>query len=188
MNVGTVGVPIIMMEAEDYTAVRDPNGDGDTWQVTALAGASGGFELKAPGGTRTDVPGATHDAIVEYDIAFHDPGTYHLYVLCRGLTSSSDSLYSPGTLGADPQVIENLPRGTDWVWLDMATYDILAADVNRPITLQLGKREAGAEIDMLVFSPIALDLAAAIPEPAALSFCVTALALLGRRRARTSRV
>ena len=82
-------------------------------------------------------------------------------------------------------MIENLPRGTDWVWLDMATYDILAADVNRPITLQLGKREAGAEIDMLVFSPVALDLAAAIPEPATLSFCVTALALLSRRRTRT---
>ena len=186
MNVGAVPVPVIMMEAEDYTAVRDLHGDGDTWQVTALAGASGGFELKAPGGGRTDLPG-THDAIVEYDVAFNDPGTYHLYVLCRGLTSSSDSLYAPASLGLDPSVQKNLPQGSGWVWLDMATYDILAADVNRPITLSLGKRENGAEIDMLLFSPVALDLPTMIPEPASLGFCLTALALLPRRRRSRSR-
>jgi hypothetical protein len=110
-----------------------------------------------------------------------------LYVLCRGLTSSSDSLYSPSTLGLDPQVIENLPRGTGWVWLDMASYTILDADVNRPITLQLGKREAGAEIDMLLFSPVALDLPTLIPEPAVLGLCFATLPLLRRSHARRVR-
>ena len=190
MNVGAIPVPVIQIEAENFTAVRDPNNDGDTWQVTSLTGASNGLGLKAPGGGRTDIPGATHDAIVEYDVAFHDAGTYHLYVLCRGLTTSSDSMYSPPTLGAEPSVQENLPTGTAWTWIDMATYTITADDVNRPLTLQLGKRENGAEIDMLIFSPTTLDLATlatVVPEPSSLGLFVAALPFLRRHRGGTRR-
>jgi hypothetical protein len=182
MSVGAIPVPVILMEAEDFTAVRDPNGDGDAWNVFADGGASGGEGLRAPGGTRTDLPG-THDAVVEYDVAFHDPGTYYLYVLCRGLTSSTDSIYAPGALGGAPDTAENLPRGAGWAWLEMATYTILAGDVNRPITLQLGKREAGAEIDMLLFSPTQLDFSA-IPEPACMAWVMGAVGLLARRGSR----
>jgi hypothetical protein len=181
-------VPVIQIEAENFTAVRVPNNDGDTWQVTSLTGASNGLGLKAPGGSRTDIPGATHDAIVEYDVAFHDAGTYHLYVLCRGLTTSSDSMYSPPTLGAEPSVQENLPTGTAWTWIDMATYTITADDVNRPLTLQLGKRENGAEIDMLIFSPTTLaTLATVVPEPSSLGLFVAALPFLRRHRGGTRR-
>jgi hypothetical protein len=181
MSVGTIPAPVIVFEAEDFTAVQDPNGTNGTWGVVANAGASGGFALKAPGGARTDLPG-THDAIVEYDVAFNDPGTYFLYVLARGLDSGSNSLYSPATLGASPTVNETLSENGQWQWMELAQYTIAAADVNRPLTLQLGKRERAAEIDRFIFSPVALNLPAMIPEPASVSLAACALMLLRRRR------
>jgi hypothetical protein len=43
-------------------------------------------------------PRADHDAIVEYDVAFHDAGTYLLYGWSAA-RSGSNSLYLPTTLG-----------------------------------------------------------------------------------------
>lgn len=187
MSVGTIPVPVILFEAENFTNVEDPNGTNGTWNVVANSSASGGAMLKAPGGTRTDLPG-THDAIVEYDVAFNDPGTYFLYVLARGLDSGSNSIYSPATLGALPTVNEALSENGQWQWLELAQYTITAADVNRPLTLMLGKREREAEIDRLLFSPVQLNnLAAIVPEPATLGVAAAgALVLLGRRRRRSS--
>jgi len=62
--------------------------------------------------------------------------------------------------------------------------------VNRPLTLQLGKRENGAEIDMLIFSPTTLDLATlatVVPEPSSLGLFVAALPFLRRHRGGTRR-
>jgi hypothetical protein len=179
-------VPVIVVEAEDFTAVRDPNNTNGTWSVVANPDASGGFAIKAPGGSRTD-PSDTvpHDAIVEYDVAFNDPGTYFLYALVRGFDSGSNSLYVPGVLGDSPTVSPvALSEDGTWEWLQLAQYTIGDADVNRPLTLQLGKRERSVEIDRLLFSPVQLDVGSQIPEPGSLGLLTGAVALLGRRRKR----
>ena len=174
--------PILRVEAEDYTAVRDPNGDGDTWSIVDAAGTSGGKILKAPPGTRTDVPAQTHDAIVEYDVAFHDAGTYLLYGLVRGPDSGSNSLYLPTTLGVDPTVNVTIPDTGLWTWVQLGSYTIAGADVNRPLTLELGRRERDAEIDTLMFSPVALNLS--VPEPGSVVALTGVLGLLLRRTRR----
>jgi len=172
--------PVIVMEAEDYTAVRDPNGNGQTWSIVSSPSAWGGAIVKAPSGTRTDVPAQTQDAVLEYDVAFHDAGTYFLYVLCRGPDSGSNSIYSPVNLGDDPTVNETLPDDGKWAWVELGSYSILAADVNRPITVEIGRREQNAEIDTLLFSPVQLTLA--VPEPAEAAIIVAGVMLARRHR------
>jgi poly(beta-D-mannuronate) lyase len=170
--------PIIACEAENYTAVRDPNGDGDTWSII------GGI-LKAPPGARTDVPAQTQDAVVEYDVAFHDAGTYFLYALCRGPDSGSNSLYLPANLGDHPTVNVSIPDNGQWAWVQLGSYTIAAADVNRPLTLEIGRRERDAEIDNLIFSPVALTLS--VPEPGVAGCVLASSALLLTRRRRNPR-
>jgi hypothetical protein len=138
--------------------------------------------MKAPPGTRTDVPG-THDAVLEYDLGFHDPGTYFLYALARGADSGSDSVWTQATLADDPLVNHALPTG-QWGWMELAQYTIAAGDVNRPLTLKLGRRERDAELDMFILSPVALSLS--VPEPGALSLLALPM-LLGVRRRRPNR-
>jgi poly(beta-D-mannuronate) lyase len=178
--------PILRVEAENYTAVRDPNGDGDTWSIVDAAGTSGGKILKAPPGSRTDVPAQTHDAIVEYDVAFHDAGTYLLYALCRGPDSGSNSLYLPTTLGAEPTINVAIPDNGLWSWVQLGSYSIAAADVNRPLTLELGRRERDAEIDALLFSPVALNLS--VPEPGGAVLLIGAIGLLRRTSRKRRRI
>jgi Chondroitinase B len=172
--------PILRVEAEDFTAVRDPNSDGDTWSIVDAPGTSGGKILKAPPGTRTDVPAQTQDAIVEYDVAFHDSGTYLLYGLVRGPDSGSNSLYLPTTLGVDPTINVTIPDTGLWNWVQLGSYSIAAADVNRPLTLEIGRRERDAEIDALLFSPVALNLS--VPEPSMLGVAIGALVVSRRRK------
>jgi hypothetical protein len=172
--------PVLIMEAEHFTARSDPNGDGDTWSIISSPGASGGLVMKAPPGTRTDVPGSAHDALLEFDLAFHDPGTYFLYALARGLDSGSDSIWVPSLLGGDPATNRALATNGQWAWSELATYTIAAADVNRPLTLKLGRRERDAEIDMLILSPVALSLS--VPEPGGTLALLIIPFLVGRRR------
>jgi poly(beta-D-mannuronate) lyase len=180
LNTTISSTPIMIFEAEQFTARSDPNGDGDTWQLVPQAGASGGAVMKAPAGTRTDVPASLHDALLEFDVAIHDPGTYFLYALCRGPDSGSDSVWAPGSLlGDDPQANKQLPTGA-WGWVNLGQYAITADDVNRPITLKLGRRERDAEIDLLILSPTALTLS--VPEPGAASMMFIAGCAMGARR------
>jgi len=181
IDLGKYGVPVLIMEAEKYTTLKDPNGNGLTWDVVEDPLTSGGAFLKAPAGTRTDVPAQTQDALAEYDIAFHDPGTYFLYVLSRGPNTGANSLYSPVNLGDDPTVNETVPGDNKWSWTELGSYTILAADVNRPLTLGIGRREGGVEIDKFLLSPVQLTLS--VPEPSlSLSALVGGVTLLGRRR------
>lgn len=177
--------PVIVMEAEDYTALRDPNNNGATWNVVPGAGAFGTAILKAPPGPRTDVPGQTHDAIVDYDVAFNDAGTYWLYVLARGPDSGSNSIYSPANLGDSPTVNETLPDDGRWAWVELASYTISASQVNRPITVQIGRRERDVELDMLLFSPVQLSLT--VPEPIGITIVPFAAVLCARATLRRSR-
>jgi poly(beta-D-mannuronate) lyase len=170
--------PVLVFEAEQFTASTDPNDDGDTWNLVASPGASGGFVMKAPPGTRTDVPG-THDAVLEYDLGFHDAGSYHLYALAKGPDSGSDSVWTESTLGSDPLVNHALPTG-QWAWMELAQYTIAAADVNRPLTLKLGRRERDAELDMFILSPVALNLS--VPEPGGVALIALPMLLGARRR------
>lgn len=163
---GMAAVPVLVMEAEDFTAVRDPNGNGSTWNVVTASGASGGKILKAPGGGRTDItgPGSVQDAVAEYDVAVSDAGTYYLYGLVRGPGSSANSFYTPANLGDEPTVIESIPDDGEWAWVELASYVVGAGDVNEPLTLKIGRREGNTEIDRLVLSPVLLTTLP-VPEP-----------------------
>jgi poly(beta-D-mannuronate) lyase len=191
LNTSISSKPIIVMEAEDYTALRDPNGNGLTWTINTSPQASGGAFLKAPPGARTDITGTTppsaQDAVVEYDVAFHDAGTYYLYILCRGPDSGSNSIYSPVNLGDEPTVNQTLPDNGQWAWVLLSSYNIAAAQVNRPITVEIGRRERDAEIDELLFSPVQLTLS--VPEPAWMAVFVMPLfaSRSGNSRARRRR-
>ena len=177
--------PVLIVQAEQFTANTDPNADGDKWTLVPSPGASGGFVMKAPAGTRTDVPGGPHDAVLEFDLAFHDPGNYFLYALARGLDSGSDSIWVQAALGGDPATNRALSTNGQWGWTNLATYTISAADVNRPLTLRLGRREQNAEIDMLILSPVALNLS--VPEPSIAAPLLIPLLLGSRRRRLRSR-
>lgn len=148
---------VIGFRAVDYTAVTDPNADGATWSAT-------GSILKAPATPRTDLPG-TQDAVAEYDVAFHDTGKYYLFGLLRGISTSSDSLYVPAALGADPSVTVNLNSGAGWAWVLLGQYTIATGDLNEPLTLRIGKREGNVEMDQFLFKTDSA-LPTTVPEPA----------------------
>ena len=82
----------VVIEAEDYTSITDPNGDSNVWTTTNIAGTSGGAVIKAPDGSRTNLPGV-HETLAVYDITFSEEGEYTAYYLARGFDGSSDSFY-----------------------------------------------------------------------------------------------
>ena len=109
----------------------------------------------------------------------------HIGVLgYKGPDSGSDSVWTQSALGGDPLVNHSLPTG-QWGWVQLAQYTIDAADVNRPLTLELGRRERDAELDMLILSPVALSLS--VPEPGSAGTLVVLPMLLSMRRRRRPR-
>ena len=176
--------PVYVIEAENFTQSDDPNSNGVTWNVVSVNGTSGGKILKSPPGARTDVPPGPQDAVVEYDLAFHDPGTYLLYALVRGPDSGSNSLYLPATLGDDPTINVSVPDTGVWSWVQLGSYAITAEQVNRPITLELGRRERDLELDQLIFSAVPLTLS--VPEPGGCAAAAAGVIVAMRRRRRKS--
>lgn len=172
-------LPVIYFRATDYTAISDPDGNWQTWG--AAAGGMTGSVLKAPTGARTDLPG-TQDAVVEYDLAFHDAGTYFLSALVRGFDPSSDSLYVPATLGGDPTVSVSLVPDGNWYWLELGSYTVSSVGLNRPVTLRLGKRERDVEIDAVMLSTFRRSFV--VPEPGAGALMLVPLVMLSGRRRR----
>ncbi len=137
------------LQAEDFSALSDPNGDGDMWTVTTAADALGGEALKAPAGSIVNLPG-THDALATYDVHFQTAGTYRAYYRARGTSGSSDSLYVPNAFGVDPTVTENLSTAGPYNWEVGGTFVISAANVNVPLEFRIGKREQNADFDAFV--------------------------------------
>ncbi len=141
------------VQAENFTAVLDPDGNGNTWTALTLAGALGGKVISAPSGTRTDVPGQTHDAIAVYEMIFQTPGTYAAYYRTRGPNSSANSIYSPDGLGTDPDNLQTLTDNGTFSWIhDTQSFEITASNVGVPLELRLGRREGLSQIDAIVLS------------------------------------
>ncbi len=162
----------VVMEAEDFAAITDPDFDGDIWTVANVGDASGGAVIKAPDGNRTDLPG-THDSLALYDISFAAAGDYTAYYLARGFDGSSDSFYTPDDFGIDPDVTENVSSNGDFRWENGGEFTITASHVGMPLEFRLGRREGDTEIDVILFhengsltpTQLAAILLSTVPDP-----------------------
>ena len=153
----------LVIEAEDFTAVTDPDNDGDIWTVSTTAGASGGQVIKAPSGSRTDLPGDPHETLAIYDIGFSDAGTYTAYYLSRGFSGSTDSFFTPDDFEVDPDNTESTSNNGVFSWETGGEFTLSASHVGVPLEFRLGRREGLTELDALVFhqsgslTPLQLD-------------------------------
>ncbi len=141
----------LVIEAEDFTAITDPDNDGDIWTVASVNEASGGEVIKAPEGSRTDLPGDPHETLALYDIAFSEEGDYTAYYLARGFDGSSDSFYTPDDFGVDPDSTENISSNGIFRWENGDEFSISASHVGMPLEFRLGRREGDSEIDAIIF-------------------------------------
>jgi poly(beta-D-mannuronate) lyase len=140
----------LIVEAENFSSISDPDNDGDTWTVANIAGASGGQVIQAPAGSRTNLPGL-HDTLAVYTMSFAEEGDYRAYYLARGFAGSSDSFYTPDDFGVDPSDTENISSNGSFRWENGAEFTIDSSNVGTPVQLRLGRREGDAEIDVMIF-------------------------------------
>jgi len=140
----------VVVEAESYSSISDPNNDGNVWTTISVAGASGGQVIKAPGGSRTNLPGL-HDTLSLYDVTFTDQGDYRAYYLARGFSGSSDSFYTPDDFGSDPADTDNISSNGVFRWENGAEFTIDSSNVGAPVQFRLGRRESDTEIDAVIF-------------------------------------
>jgi hypothetical protein len=140
------------IQAEDFTAILDPNSDGRVWTTLSVAAALGGEVLVAPDGDRINLPADTHDTIATYDLTFAQAGTYRAYYRARGFNSSSDSIYVPDAFGTDPDTTENLSDNGNFRWEVGDSFTILPSHVGMPLEFRIGRREQAAELDALVLN------------------------------------
>lgn len=140
------------IQAEDFAAILDPNGDGRIWTQLDSPEALGGEVLRAPFGNLVDFPSVAHDSIAVYELMFEQPGDYQAYYRARGFDTSTDSLYVPDDFGVDPAVIESLSSDGSFTWEIGQTFTISASQVGLPLELRIARRERFAELDALVLS------------------------------------
>ena len=140
----------VVLEAEGFASITDPDQDGDIWTVLSVEDASQGAVIKAPDGSRTNLPG-THDTLALYDVVFDEEGDYTAYYLARGFDGSSDSFYRADDFGTDPDVTENISSNGSFRWEIGEDFSIDASQVGSPLELRVGRREGGAEIDVILF-------------------------------------
>ena len=138
------------IQAEAYSAILDPDGDGIIWTKQSVASALGGQVIKAPNGSTVTLPG-THETIATYDMEFETPGVYTAYYRVRGFNGSSDSFFAPDGFDIDPDNAITTNQTGEFFWKkDTRTFTISASHVGMPLEFRLGMREANAEIDALV--------------------------------------
>lgn len=141
------------IQAEEYSNILDPNGDGNVWTVIDEPGALGGRVLSAPAGTRTDVPAQVHDTLAVYELMFETPGTYTAYYRTRGENSAANSIWSPDGFDTDPENLQTLSDDGTFSWVrDAQTFEIGASHVGMPMEFRLGRREGLSQIDAFVLS------------------------------------
>ena len=140
----------LVVEAEDYSSITDPDNDGNVWTVASIAVASGGEVITAPAGSRTNLPGV-HETLSLYNITFSDEGDYRAYYLARGFGSSSDSFYTPSAFGVDPSETENISNNGGFRWESGAEFTIESSNVNTPVEFRIGRREGDTEVDVIIF-------------------------------------
>lgn len=140
----------LVIEAEGYSSVTDPDADGNEWMVVNDTDASDGAAIEAPSGSRTDLPGI-HETLAVYDLVFDEAGDYTAYYLARGFAGSSDSFFTPAGFGVDPASTENISSNGVFRWENGDEFTLSQANVGVPVEFRLGRREGGAQIDALIF-------------------------------------
>lgn len=182
----------LIIEAEHFTGVTDPDADGDVWRIVNTDDASGGKVIQAPDGSRTNLSDGPHETLALYDLLFGEEGEYTAYYLARGFDGSSDSFFTPDGFGTDPDSIENLASNGVFRWENGDEFDISQSHVGVPLEFRLGRREGLAEIDAIIFhqngglTATQLDTILAsqrVPEPGAITLGLFALLVRPRRRA-----
>ena len=140
----------VVIEAENVLSITDPDGDGHVWTVETVGDASGGEVLKAPDGSRTNLPGV-HETLAIYEVVFGEEGDYTAYYLSRGFDGSSDSFYTPDDFGTDPDTTENISSNGSFRWENGEEFSIDSSNVGVPLEFRLGRREGDAQIDAILF-------------------------------------
>ncbi|MEO1497048.1 MAG: polysaccharide lyase 6 family protein [Planctomycetota bacterium] len=142
------------IQAEAFTALLDPDQNGQTWNVVTNTDALGGQTLKAPSGNRVRIEeGQTHNAIATYDVEFETTGTYTAYYRARGFSGSNDSLFAPTDFDTDPDDAQSTTNTGQFRWeTGGATFSVNGSLVGVPLELRIGMRESLTEFDALVLS------------------------------------
>lgn len=146
--------PFQVVQAENFSAVTDPDGNGQVWTVVQDGDASGGAVIKAPStgsSSNINLDTTPHDTLVVYDVSFSESGDYTAYYLARGFGSSSDSIFTPNGFGDDPTEDEFLSSNGVFRWENGDEFSISSSHVGMPLEFRLGRRERNAEIDVILF-------------------------------------
>jgi poly(beta-D-mannuronate) lyase len=139
------------IQAENFSAVLDPDGDGLVWSKVDVNEALGGKVIKAPNAS-TALPTA-HETLATYEMVFETPGTYTAYYRVRGFNGSSDSFFAPDNFGVNPDNTVTTSQDGAFLWKkDAQTFTISPSNVGMPLEFRLGMREQQAEIDALVLN------------------------------------
>lgn len=138
------------IQAEDYSALLDPNGDGLVWTTITDDDALGGEALQAPAGARVNLPADLHDTVAVYDLTFSQPGTYRAYYRAEGFDGSSDSLYVPDDFDVDPDNPETTSNNGAYRWETGTTFTISSSNVDVPLEFRVGRREQTTVLDAIV--------------------------------------
>ncbi|WP_148074804.1 polysaccharide lyase 6 family protein [Bythopirellula goksoeyrii] len=143
--------PYQVIQAEDFTAITDPDGNGEVWAVVQDSAASGGSVIKAPTVGVSTASSANHDTLALYDISFSEAGDYTAYYLARGFDGSSNSIFTPSGFGIDPTDTDHLSENGVFRWETGDEFSISQSHVGMPLEFRLGRRERGSEIDAIIF-------------------------------------
>jgi Dockerin type I domain len=139
------------IQAENYTAILDPDGDGNIFSKLTVAAALGEQVLKAPNGSTVSPP--AHETIATYGMTLQTTGTYTAYYRVRGFSGSTDSIFAPDGFALDPDNTIATSQDSLFTWMkDSRTFPIAAGNVGVPLEFRLGMREQQAEIDALVLN------------------------------------
>ncbi|MEO0514272.1 MAG: polysaccharide lyase 6 family protein [Planctomycetota bacterium] len=187
--------PFVALQAENFSNVLDPDGDGNVWTLVADESALNGAAIAAPQGDRVDLDSEPHDTLALYDLVFAQAGEYTVYYRARGFDGSSDSIFTPSDFDVDPDITETLVNDGLFAWETGTQFTISETHVGMPLEFRLGHREAFAQLDAIVFHTDA-NLSASqldalfndVPEPGAGAALISLLLLRFNRHATNERI
>lgn len=139
------------LQAEEYSSITDPDGDGRTWNIVSDASAHAGAAIESPAGTRTDLP--AQQAIALYNVTFNAAGTYTAYYRASGDSTGSNSFYAPTDFGVDPTINVSTSADGTYRWETGGQFTVAASNVGVAQQLRIGRRESGNRIDAIVIHP-----------------------------------
>ena len=147
-----VDIPVgafLALQAEDFSAVTDPDGDGDIWEIVSDSSAHGEQAIEAPEGSRLSDP-SPHDTLALYNVSFSEAGTYTIYYRAQGTSGSTNSFYAPTGLGVDPTIRVNTSDDGVYRWETGVEITVTTSSVGESQQLRLGRREERNRIDAIV--------------------------------------